>query len=390
MTDAIKTTATPPEVDPRSGLSHVAIRAQLDRILTHREFHATDKMRDFLRFVVEEKLAGRASRLKGYTIATRVFARGDDFDAAQDPVVRIQAGRLRRALERYYLVAGGRDPIFIDIPKGRYIPYFSAQNAAPERRRSRSSTDAGKPPGSPTGPSVAVLPLVNLSDDPGQHFFTVGLVEDLATELSRFQDIAVIPMLAFIPLLALPELQQLAASAHGGADGGHASLSLVDRLNAWQRALLTVGAIAFVVVVGTFLIRPIFRFIAVARLRELFTATALLLVIAIALLMVLCVPSPVAGQNLLFNGSLNIGDPVEMTVRRTGRDTVLLMRTSCNSSAGISRTKREGVLKVSLPCRRRDSAISLCCRCCSCSSSRACSRTARCRSASRFQTTRLS
>ena len=96
MTDAIKTTATPPEMDPRSGLSHVAIRAQLDRILTHREFHATDKMRDFLRFVVEEKLAGRASRLKGYTIATRVFARGDDFDAAQDPIVRIQAGRLRR------------------------------------------------------------------------------------------------------------------------------------------------------------------------------------------------------------------------------------------------------------------------------------------------------
>jgi adenylate cyclase len=190
--DEIKTAAKPPEVDPRSGLSHVAIREQLDRILTHREFHATDKMRDFLRFVVEEKLAGRASRLKGYTIATRVFARGDDFDASEDPVVRIQAGRLRRALERYYLVAGGRDPIFIDIPKGRYIPYFSAQNAAPERRRSRSSMDARKPPGSPTGPSVAVLPLVNLSDDPEQHFFTVGLVEDLATELSRFQDIVVI------------------------------------------------------------------------------------------------------------------------------------------------------------------------------------------------------
>ena len=151
--DEIKTATKPPEVDPRSGLSHVAIREQLDRILTHREFHATDKMRDFLRFVVEEKLAGRARRLKGYTIATRVFARGDDFDAAQDPVVRIQAGRLRRALERYYLVAGGRDPIFIDIPKGRYIPYFSAQNAAPERRRSRSSTV-----GSRTGTSASSTP----------------------------------------------------------------------------------------------------------------------------------------------------------------------------------------------------------------------------------------
>ena len=180
-----------PEKDLRSGLSHDAIREQLDRILTHSEFHATDKMRGFLRFVIEEKLAGRANRLKGYTIATRVFDRGDDFDAAQDPIVRIQAGRLRRALERYYLVAGGRDPIFIDIPKGRYIPYFSAQTA-PERRRSDSSAGASERLGSPAGPSVAVLPLVNLTDDPERPFFTVGLVEDLATELSRFQDVAVI------------------------------------------------------------------------------------------------------------------------------------------------------------------------------------------------------
>jgi CPA2 family monovalent cation:H+ antiporter-2 len=124
--------------------------------------------------------------------------------------------------------------------------------------------------------------------DGGQSSFSVLL----------FQDIAVIPMLAFIPLLALPELQELAAGAHGDAAGGHASLSLVDRLNGWQRALLTVGAIAFVVVVGTFLIRPIFRFIAVARLRELFTATALLLVIAIALLMVVVGLSPALGTFL--------------------------------------------------------------------------------------------
>jgi CPA2 family monovalent cation:H+ antiporter-2 len=121
-----------------------------------------------------------------------------------------------------------------------------------------------------------------MKSDGGQSSFSVLL----------FQDIAVIPMLAFIPLLALPELQELAAP---GADAGHASLSLVDRVLGWQRALLTVGAIAFVVIVGTYLIRPIFRFIAVARLRELFTATALLLVIAIALLMVVVGLSPALG-----------------------------------------------------------------------------------------------
>jgi CPA2 family monovalent cation:H+ antiporter-2 len=127
-----------------------------------------------------------------------------------------------------------------------------------------------------------------MQSDGGQSSFSVLL----------FQDIAVIPMLAFVPLLALPELQELAASAHGAADDGHASLSLVDRLNGWQRALLTIGAIAFVVVVGSYLTRPIFRFIAMARLRELFTAAALLMVIAIALLMVVVGLSPALGTFL--------------------------------------------------------------------------------------------
>ncbi|MDJ0793818.1 MAG: cation:proton antiporter [Woeseiaceae bacterium] len=127
-----------------------------------------------------------------------------------------------------------------------------------------------------------------MKSDGGQSSFSVLL----------FQDIAVIPMLAFLPLLALPELQEMAAAAHGAADDGHGSISLVDRLNGWQRALVTVGAIAFVVIAGSYLTRPIFRFIAVARLRELFTATALLLVIAIALLMVVVGLSPALGTFL--------------------------------------------------------------------------------------------
>ena len=127
-----------------------------------------------------------------------------------------------------------------------------------------------------------------MHSDGGQSSFSVLL----------FQDIAVIPMLAFIPLLALPELQELAAAGHGAGDDGHASLSLVDRLNGWQRALVTIGAIAFVVGAGSYLKRPIFRFIAMARLRELFTAAALLIVIAIALLMVVVGLSPALGTFL--------------------------------------------------------------------------------------------
>jgi TolB-like protein len=173
-------------------LTHEAIREQLDRILAHREFHATDKMRDFLRFVVEETLNGRKHRIKGYTIATRVFGRGDDFDASQDPIVSIQAGRLRRALERYYLIAGGHDPISIDIPKGRYVPRFVVQSAAPNLTRNDDLTAETVQLDPPTGPTIVVLPFEDLTGDPAQQYLAVGLTDDLATELGRFQDLVVV------------------------------------------------------------------------------------------------------------------------------------------------------------------------------------------------------
>ena len=106
------------------------------------------------------------------------------------------------------------------------------------------------------------------------------------------QDIAVIPMLALMPLLALPDLQ---AAAHGGEGDHGAGLSLVAGLPGWQATLVTLAAVALVVVIGTRLTRPLFRFIAAADLRELFTATALLLIVAIALLMSLVGLSPALG-----------------------------------------------------------------------------------------------
>jgi CPA2 family monovalent cation:H+ antiporter-2 len=123
--------------------------------------------------------------------------------------------------------------------------------------------------------------------DGGQSSFSVLL----------FQDIAVIPMLAFIPLLAMPELSELAGAQLTG-EAEHASLSLVERLDGWQQALVTVAAIAFVVVGGHFLTRPIFRFIAAAKLRELFTAVALLLIVGTALLMIAVGLSPALGTFL--------------------------------------------------------------------------------------------
>jgi CPA2 family monovalent cation:H+ antiporter-2 len=130
-----------------------------------------------------------------------------------------------------------------------------------------------------------------LRSDGGQASFSVLLA----------QDIAVIPMLALIPLLAMPDLLDAAGHAaagdHGG-DGHGAGLSLVDGLAGWQTALVTLAAIAVVILGGSFLTRPIFRFIAVAQLRELFVATALMMVIGIALLMSLVGLSPALGTFL--------------------------------------------------------------------------------------------
>ena len=94
-----------------------------------------------------------------------------------------------------------------------------------------------------------------------------------------FQDIAVIPMLAFLPLLAMPEI--FGGDAHGTGHG----VSLVDDLQGWQRTLITVLAISAIILMGRYLVRPMFRIIALTRLREMFTAFALLLVVGISALM---------------------------------------------------------------------------------------------------------
>ncbi len=128
----------------------------------------------------------------------------------------------------------------------------------------------------------------------GRSIFTVLLA----------QDIAVIPMLALLPLLAVPALMTLAPDGsmlrtvadHG--DDHHATLSLVEGLPGWGVTLVTVGAVAVVVLVGVFLTRPVFRYIHHARLREMYTALALLMVVATAVLMTLVGLSPALGTFL--------------------------------------------------------------------------------------------
>jgi len=170
--------------------SNEAIRAQLNRMLGHAEFHATSKMQDFLRFVVEETLAGRSRNIKGFTIATEVYGRDADFDAAHDPVVRIQAGRLRRAMERYYLVAGGQDPIRILIPKGSYIPLFTEGPGQPSTSNQLAASSRAQK-SSASWPTVLVMPFKDLTGNPDMAYLAAGLATELCIELGHCEDLRI-------------------------------------------------------------------------------------------------------------------------------------------------------------------------------------------------------
>lgn len=107
------------------------VRAALRRILASDDFPATARNRKFLSYVTERTLAGKAADLSGYKVATEVFGRPADFNPTTDPIVRIEAGKLRRDLEVYYLKSGAGDEIGISLPRGGYIPSFQRRAIVP-------------------------------------------------------------------------------------------------------------------------------------------------------------------------------------------------------------------------------------------------------------------
>jgi TolB-like protein len=128
------------------------IRAALERVVVSEVMRSSPQLTAFLRFVVEAVLEGSSDRIKGYVIAVEVLKRGAQFNPQIDPIVRVEATRLRRALERYYASAGAEDPIVIALPRGTYVPTFT-------RRAPRHSQDLARQP--EAMPSVQALPSGN-------------------------------------------------------------------------------------------------------------------------------------------------------------------------------------------------------------------------------------
>jgi tetratricopeptide (TPR) repeat protein len=111
--------------DPAPGSPQAAeIRDELSRIVASPPFRGSLRLTSFLTYVVEATLAGKGERIKSYTIALEALGRDSSFDPQADPIVRVEAGRLRRALAHYYAIAGRDDPVVIDLPRGNYVPTF--------------------------------------------------------------------------------------------------------------------------------------------------------------------------------------------------------------------------------------------------------------------------
>ena len=164
-----------------------AIREQLDRIIESGPFLQSRRRQRFLQYIVNETLAGRGERLKGYNLALAVFDRSETFDANVDPIVRMEAARLRDRLREYYEGDGQGDPIRIDLPKGTYIPEIAFRRDGEPTARQQERQDV-----SATVPSVAILPFDDLSTDQNLGYLGDGVAEDIIAALSRFPDLVVV------------------------------------------------------------------------------------------------------------------------------------------------------------------------------------------------------
>ncbi|HEY1336510.1 MAG TPA: tetratricopeptide repeat protein [Bryobacteraceae bacterium] len=158
--------------------------AQLERILASKSFRQADRLKRFLTFIVEETLAGRGERLKEFVVGVEVFGKDDLFDPRNDPIVRVQARRLRSQLARYYREEGADDELVIELPKGGYAPVFRPRKSAAARR-----------PASPilvSRNTVVALPFADHSASGSQGYFCRGVTQEIIHTLAGVEGIRLV------------------------------------------------------------------------------------------------------------------------------------------------------------------------------------------------------
>lgn len=189
-------------------VAHQQIRSQLAKISASEDFQRSKRSLRFLTYIVDETLAGRAGRIKAYSVAISVLDRDDTFDPQTDPMVRIEASQLRRRLERYYLTQGATDPVVIDLPKGGYVPVFRlAKVAAPPDGEPKPGTRrfTGRIAWAASATALMIVGIAAMLVSPSRHH----------TMVFNFQSA---PTLQVLPFLAATSDERSAVVAAGLAD----------------------------------------------------------------------------------------------------------------------------------------------------------------------------
>jgi TolB-like protein len=257
--------------EPRSPTEQ-EIRGELLQILSSEGFANADRMSAFLRYVVEQALAGTGDQVKEYVIGVEVFDRDEHYDPRVDSIVRVEARRLRTKLDEYYAGPGVNDAVIIRIPRGSYVPVFErrsleVQPAAlpgqdplpvPARRRiswhiglglaaatialvalAARSTGLWATDGSTPAATIVVLPFAQFSVDGADALLAARLTDGVSSELARIKTIGVISRTSAAQFAterrSLREIAQalhadfvMEASVHHEADRVRVDVRLVD------------------------------------------------------------------------------------------------------------------------------------------------------------------
>jgi len=166
-------------------LQDQAVLEHLERILASPTFQQGDRLKRFLKFIVVEAVAGRRHELKEYVIGVEVFGKEETFDPRTDPIVRVQARRLRAKLVRYYRDEGRADETVIELPKGGYAPVFKHRDTPVVIQRTVAAALGSRN-------TVAVLPFADHSGERDLDYFCRGMREEIVHHLARFPSLRIL------------------------------------------------------------------------------------------------------------------------------------------------------------------------------------------------------